>query len=113
MTRVDWRQHLPSEWSGQVVEALDFTEHSDYEMPAHRRFGHDTDGALCFYAHRFLITESRSDNDEDFYPVVAYGESVTAWRLRDDRWLIHRIIQTADDGFPGRGFYSFSDSPPR
>ena len=102
---VDWRE--------QVVAPFDFTEHREYEMPASRRFGYDVDGALCYYAHSYALTESRSDNDEDFYQVVAYGETVHAWRLRDERWLTWRVVHTGDDGDTQRGFYSFSDQAPR
>ena len=110
---IDWSRHLPADWREQVVAPLDFTEHREYEMPASRRFGYDEDGTLCFYAHSYAMTESRSDNDEDFYEVVAYGETVHAWRLRDERWLTYRVIQTAEDGDAQRGFYSFSDQAPR
>lgn len=110
---IDWRDHLPVDWREQVIEALDFTEHHEYEMPASRCFGHDIDGRLCFYAHQFVVTENRSDNDEDFYTVIARSEIVRAWRLRDERWLIYRIGQNGDDATPGRGFYTFSDQAPR
>lgn len=110
---VDWQQYLPAEWRQHVVVALDFTEHREYEMPASRSLGHDADGALCYYAHRYLLEESRSDDDEDFYRVVAYGEQVHAWRLCDERWLIYRQVQNGDEHSPGRAFYSFSEQPPR
>jgi len=110
---VDWRRHLPADWREQVIAPLDFTEHREYEMLASRRFGYDVDSALCYYAHSFAVTESRSDNDEDFYQVVTYGETAHAWRLRDERWLTWRVVQAGDDGDPRRGFYSFSDRPPR
>lgn len=109
----DWQRHLPAEWRASVVEALDFTEYREYEIPGCRTLGHDEEGELCFYAHRYTLTESRSDDDEDFYEVVAYSETVRAWRLRDARWLTWRIVQTGDDATPGRGFYSFSERPPR
>ena len=112
-TTPDWSHHLPAEWRNQVVEALDFTEHREYEMPATRTFGRDVDGELCYYAHRFALSDSRSDNDEDFYQVVTYSETVHAWRLRDERWLSYRLVQTGDDAGPGRAFYSFADKPPR
>jgi len=110
---VDWQQSLPEKWRTSVVEALDFTEYREYEIPACRTLGHDENGELCFYAHRYTLTESRSDDDEDFYEVVAYSETVRAWRLRDARWLTWRIVQTGDDAIPGRGFYSFSEHAPR
>lgn len=110
---VDWQRHLPENWRASVVEALDFSQYREYEMPASRTLGHDADGELCFYAHRYMLTESRSDDDEDFYEVVAYSETVRAWRLHDGRWLTWRIVRTGDDTMPGRGFYSFSEQAPR
>ena len=109
----DWRRHLPADWAGMVVEALDFTRHDEYEMPAWRILGHDADGMLCFYAHDYVLTEGRSDNDEDFYTVITAGETVRAWRLHDDRWLIYRCPRADDDQTLGRAFYSFSEKPPR
>jgi hypothetical protein len=53
----------------------------------------------------------RSDDDEEFYQVVAYAELLSAWRLRDGRWLIYRLIKR--EGERGSGFYSFSDRMPR
>ena len=110
---IDWRRHLPADWREQVIAPLDFTEHREYEMPASRILGYDADGALCYYAHSYAMTESRSDNDEDFYQVVTYGETVHAWRLRDERWLTWRVVHTGDDCDAQRGFYIFSDRPPR
>lgn len=110
---VNWQQDLPEDWRPSVAEALDFTEFREYEMPACRTLGHDEEGKLCFYAHRFTLTESRSDDDEDFYEIVAYSETVRGWRLRDGRWLIYRIVQNGDDGASGHGFYSFSEQAPR
>ena len=110
---VDWRRHLPIDWRERVVAPFDFTEHREYEMPASRHLGYDIDGALCYYTHSYAMTESRSDNDEDFYQVITYGETVHAWRLRDERWLTWRVVHTGEDSDPRRGFYSFSDRPPR
>lgn len=110
---VDWRRHLPAAWGEQVVAPFAFAEHREYEMPASRTLGHDVDGELCFYAHRYALTENRSDDDEDFYQIVTYGETVHAWRLRDERWLTWRVVHTGDDGDAQRGFYIFSDRPPR
>ena len=108
-----WLACLPGAWREMVVEPLDFVEHREYEMAASRCFGHDVDGEVCYYAHGFALNETRSDDDEDFYQVVAYSEAVNAWRLRDERWLIHRVIHQCGEGAPGRGFYSFAEQCPR
>lgn len=109
---VAWRQHLPAEWRDSVIEAFDFTEYREYEMAAKRGFGYDVDGEACYYTHHYLLDQSRSDDDEDFYHVVAYGEMLHAWRLRDERWLIYREVWTHADSAPNRGFYSFADKAP-
>lgn len=111
--QVDWQQYLPADWRDSVVPPLDFSEYREYEMTASRCLGRDVDGVLCYYMHHYLVDTSCSDDDEDFYQVVAYGETVHAWLLRDERWLIYRLVQTHEDGRPGRGFYSFADKPPR
>lgn len=108
-----WLAYLPAEWRDMVVEPLDFDEHREYEIAARRCFGYDVDGETCYYAHGYVLNESRSDDDEDFYQVVAYSETVHAWRLRDDRWLIHRIVHHCGEGAPGTGFYSFAEQCPR
>jgi hypothetical protein len=109
----DWQAFLPAEWRDMVIAPLDFKQHLEYEMAATRSFGYDVDGAACYYAHSYLLNESRSDDDEDFYEVVAYGESVHAWRLRDERWLTYRVVYAGGEGSPGRGFYSLSEQAPR
>ncbi len=109
----EWLMFLPAEWRSMVIEPIYFKQHREYEIAASRSFGYDADDCTCYYAHRYALNEIRSDDDEDFYEVVAYGESVHAWRLRDERWLIYRIAHTAGDSTPGRGFFSFADRHPR
>lgn len=111
--RTDWLAYLPSEWREMAIAPLDFVEHREYEVAARRCQGYDVDGNACYYAHGYVLTEPRSDDDEEFYQVVAYSETVHAWRLRDDRWLIHRIVHHCGEGAPGRGFYSFAEQCPR
>ena len=112
-TTPDWLLFLPDEWRDMVIEPLDFQQHREYEMAAMRSFGYDVDGLTCYYAHSYALNESRTDDDEDFYEVVAYGESVHAWRLRDERWLTFRVVYTGGDCTRNRGFYSFSPQAPR
>lgn len=109
----DWQKNLPEEWRTAVIAPLDFATWQDYEMPAARCLGYDEDGTPCYYRHMFLLDALRWDDDEEFYPAIVYGEDVHAWRLRDDRWLIWRVVQQEDDTHSGRGFYRFSDSLPR
>ena len=108
-----WREYLPAEWRAMVVEPLSFVSHREYEIPASRTLGYAPDNEVCYYRHCYLLAESRSDNDEEFYPVVTRGESLRAWRLRDDRWLTYRIALAPEEATYGRGFYAFSASCPR
>lgn len=110
--RCEWLTHLPPEWRQVVVAPLDFELHREYEADAARAIGRDEDGVPCFTAHHFVFEEARSDDDDDFYHVVAYAESLSAWRLRDGRWLIYRVIVYEGEVERGRSFYSFSDAMP-
>ena len=108
-----WKSKLPVEWQSMVVAPCEITRHKEYEIAAERILGVDEDGVRCFYAHSYMLAGYRSDDDEEFYSVIVYGESVRAWRLRDDRWLIYRIVHTDEDCTASRGFYSFSERCPQ
>lgn len=108
---VAWRRDLPKQWHRQVVAPLLIERFRDYEMAAERSIGRDEDDQPCYCAARFLVTDLRSDDDEEYYQVAAYAESLTAWRLRDGRWLIHRLISREGEG--GSGFYTIGDRMPR
>lgn len=109
----DWRRGLPPEWCEQVVEAFDFDRFVEYEIAASRCFAYDIDGTVCFYSHDYALEEARSDDDEEFYRVVTSAETVRAWRLRDERWLIFRQLYSGDDCAPQRGFFVLAEQPPR
>lgn len=108
-----WLDQLPVEWRPMVVAPVSFVCHREYEIAANRTLGYDPDQQVCYYVHRYIFAEPRSDNDEDFYPVVTRGETLRAWRLRDDRWLTYRVVLANEEGGAGRGFYSFSATCPR
>lgn len=108
---IDWRHDLPKEWRRLVVAPLEIERFRDYEMAAERMVGRDEDERPCYCNSRVVVMETRSDDDEEFYQVAAYAESLKAWRLRDGRWLIHRLITR--EGERGSAFYSFSESMPR
>lgn len=109
----DWLQTLPAEWREAAIAPLEFTRHRDYELPASRTLGYDEDHQPCYYRHLYVIGSLHSDDDEEFYEVVAYGEEVEAWRLRDGRWLIWRIAHEDGACNGNRGFYSFSEEMPK
>lgn len=108
-----WSAELPSDWHQAVVSPLDVKVHRDYEADAIRVLGRDEDGALCYSAHRYSLREPRSDDGEDFFLAPVYGEALRAWRLRDGRWLIHRVVAVGEELETARGFYSFSETAPR
>ncbi len=108
----DWKEKLPLEWQAMVIVPCEITRYQEYEITAERMIGIDEEGVRCFYAHSYVLADYRSDDDEEFYPVITYGENVRAWRLRDERWLIFRIVHTDNDCSASRGFYTFSERCP-
>ena len=111
--RHDWLACLPDEWQASVVAPLDLVEHHDYEVAAASCLGYDGDGAVCYYAHGYALDEIRSDDDEDYYPVVVYSEAVHAWRLHDARWLVRRVTHACGEGSPGRARYAIAERCPK
>jgi len=107
-----WRQFLPAEWQDAVEAPLHFKHYREYEMNAQRTVGYDADDQPCFTAHRVIVTRPVSDDDEEYYSVVSYGEEMAAWRLRDDRWLIYRAF-TSGNCAPVRNFYTLGSEMPR
>ena len=101
---------MPSGWQDATEAPLYFKQYSEYEMPAERALGYDADDRPCFTSHRFLLTSLASDDGEEFYEVVTYSEEMAAWRLRDERWLVFRLISTNNSP---RGFYALSPEMPR
>jgi len=108
----DWRKYLPAEWSDAVDIPLYFERHVEYEIRAGRLLGYDAEHRTCFTSHHFQLTYPASDDDEEFYEIVTYTEEMSAWRLRDERWLVFRLIGTGDCQTP-RGFYVLSPEMPR
>ena len=108
-----WLEHLPAEWRALVVAPLELRRYQDYEMAAARVVGYDADDKPCYTAHRFSLTEPRSDDGEEFYTVLAYGEELAAWRLRDERWLVWREIRAEEECAQARSFYSLAQAMPR
>lgn len=108
-----WQEHLPQEWRELVIAPLDLRRYQDYEMAADRVVGYDADDKPCYTSHRFSLTEPRSDDGEEFYTVLAYGEELAAWRLRDERWLVWREIHADEDCQSARSFYTLAQGMPR
>lgn len=108
----DWAKHLPEGWLRAVDRPLYFKQYSEYEIDAQRTLGYDADDQPCFTAHRVQLTSLASDDDEEFYEVVSYSEEMAAWRLRDERWLVYRTINTNTCN-ASRGFYAINPEIPR
>jgi hypothetical protein len=109
----DWQQGLPAEWRAEAIAPLRFIIHCEYEMPASRTLGYDKDDLACYHHHAFALGEPRSDDDEEFYEALIHGENVHAWRLRDQRWLVWRVVRKEGDCRGNRGCYSFSERMPQ
>ena len=109
----EWTADLPPEWRPMAIAPLSFSVHRDYELPASRTIGYDEEMATCFYRHTYVLGELCSDDGEEFYEAIVYGEEVCAWRLRDDRWLVWKITHEHGECRGNRGFYSFSEQMPR
>ena len=111
---VDWTRQLPARWRELAVTPVRFDRFHDYEIAAERTIGYDEGEAPCYCAYSVLLTDTRSDDDEEFYTVAVYAESVTSWCLRDGRWLIHHLIAHDDAADrQARGFYSLGEAMPR
>ncbi|HEY3432876.1 MAG TPA: hypothetical protein VGK09_10040 [Rhodocyclaceae bacterium] len=111
--RFPWQDGLPKEWWDMAIAPLYLRHYKEYEIQAERSLGYDEDNAPCFCTHRYQLSELRSEDGEEFYEATTYAEALTAWRLRDGRWLIHRIVMRHEDCRDVRGFYSFSETMPR
>lgn len=108
----DWQQHLSADWRDAVEAPLYFRHFAEYEIDAQRSLGYDADDRPCYIAHHYALTRLTSDDDEEFYETLSYREEMAAWRLRDERWLVFRIVDTGQ-GTPPRGFYAISPEAPR
>ena len=92
-----WSSRLPPAWRGRVVAPCRFKVYREFEIPARRVLGFDTRGEICFRAHDYRLLDACSDDDEDFYGVLTYAESVVAWRLKEQGWLLYRRVESQVD----------------
>jgi hypothetical protein len=110
---VPWRRKLPSAWKDLVVAPISFDIFQEFEIAADRTLGYDEDDQPCYCASRYVVSELRSDDDDVFYEEPVHAETLLAWRLRDERWLIFRKIVGNCGLGAAHSFFSFSDSMPR
>lgn len=92
-----WWSLLTPGWRSLAVPPRSFRVFREYEVPARRVLGYDGAGTPCFCAYDYRLMALRSDDDEDFYQAATYVESLTSWRLRDGRWLVHRRVEPLGD----------------
>ena len=82
-------------------------------VKAARILGRDEDDQACYCAFCYVLEEEPDPTHPDRCRELAYAETVRAWRLRDGRWLIHRIIIHHGEQAMARGFFSLSPFMPR
>ena len=87
---VAWSDDLPTPLKHLVVAPVSFHMHQDYEMLADHTDGCDATNQPCFCEFHFVMTQLRSDDDEVFFETPVYAETLTSWRLIDERWLVCR-----------------------
>lgn len=111
--QVAWSEVLPALLKPLVVTPVHFQVFEDYELRAGRVTGCDQHQQPCYCASFFVLTDLRSDDDEVFYETPVYTESVTAWRLIDQRWLVcHTSLNRLKPGGKTTRF-SVSQTMPR
>ena len=108
-----WMADLPVHLTAWVVAPVALQVHREYEMQAERVQGLDRANAPCFYEHRYVLTQLRTDDDEMFYEVPVYVEAVTSWRLLDERWLVCRTTIDRQGGAGAQTQFTLSTCMPR
>jgi hypothetical protein len=105
-----WYADLPREFKDLVMTPVQFERHQEYGIRAERVIGRDVFDRLCFCDFNYVDTRLLSDDDEAFYEVPAYSESVTSWRLVDARWLVCRTTRdrSTQTGYQTRIYLSAS-----
>jgi hypothetical protein len=60
-----------------------------------------------------VLTQLRSDDDEVFYEMPIYVETLTSWRLIDERWLVCRTTLDRQSHGGSHTEFSVSERMPR
>lgn len=108
-----WADELPPALKDLVVAPIRFDVHQEYELQAERTWGCDAANQACYSAFRLLQTQLCSDDDEVFFEEPVSAESITSWRLVDERWLICHTTVTRFDEESMHTRFSVSDEMPR
>jgi hypothetical protein len=96
----DWAEQLKGEVARLVEAPVRFERHEDRSVPASKVIGYDARGERCYYRHQYVMREERFDEDDLPMRVETWHEEVTAWRMRDSRWL---RLAVRIQGFGGCG----------
>ncbi len=97
---VAWDLRLAPAWRHLAIGPIWIEVNRDANVGAERWLGFDEEDQPCFCRHRFPVGDT-------------HREDLTAWRLRDGRWLIHRVISLAPNGRTAYEFHTFSERMPR
>jgi hypothetical protein len=82
-------------------------------MLAERTCGCDAANKPCYGTFHLVQTQLRSDDDEVYYETPVYAESLTCWRLLDERWLVYRTTVGSFDLADVQTSLSLCDAMPR
>jgi hypothetical protein len=107
-----WLDDLPASLKDLVVPPVSFKVAREYDMLADHTQGCDDTNRPCYCEFRFVLTQLRSDDDEVFYESPVYAESLTSWRLVDDRWLVCKTTVGSFEHVGSQPRFSISDAMP-
>ena len=108
-----WLTDLPHALQSLVVAPVTLDVFQEYEMQAERAQGRDAADTPCYTEFRYVLTELRSDDDEVFYETPVYAETLTSWRLIDERWLVCRTTLDRLGHGSSQTKFSVSERMPR
>lgn len=108
-----WQEGLPLGLQGLVVPPVCLDVFREYEMQAERIQGRDAANTPCYCEFRYVLTELRSDDDEVFYEAPVYAETLTSWRMLDERWLVCRTTLNRNEACGAQTSLTISDCMPR
>jgi hypothetical protein len=112
---VNWAERVPTLWRSLTIGPLWVDVNRDQEAGAERWIGYDEEEQPCYCRYQFQVPIGAMGGGMSGTPEAeqVYKEDLAGWRMRDDRWLIHRIITCQTDGVTSYSFYAFSESMPR
>ena len=111
--KIGWQDDLPSLLKDLVVAPIRFEVFQEFEMLADHTCGLDSARKVCFSAFRHVLTALRSDDDEVFYEMPVFAQTLTSWRLLDERWLVCQACHDLQDHSVVQNRLSVSNSMPR